>query len=372
MSKMIPAVLALCAAFLSCTPANERMTRISGTLSGENVPDSVSVQYWVESTDSPVKSIRIPVVDGRFEAEIPTCITQFSEVIVERDYISFIADGTTLSIDPATHRITSSDPDGVQSRYNAWQQEWTDLGVEMFMHSFTFTERKDAGEDNTEEVLALEKEYYRKLAYIHQDAIRKNPDNIIAAMALSALESADPKLAVSLLGEISDELKKKNTTLQFLLPTLEARAKTAIGDMFVDFEVVQDPAHPETSTVKLSDYVGKGKAVLMVLWASWCEQNQREMPGLKQLYEKYHGDTFDMLSVAVSDAPEYSLAAAKEMGISWNLIVNAQSIPLELYGVRNIPDMILFGPDGTILLRGFWGYDAQTLETIIKKYVFHT
>ena len=39
----------------------------------------------------------------------------------------------------------------------------------------------------------------------------------------------------------------------------------------------------------------------------------------------------------------------------WNLIVNAQIIPLETYGVRRIPDMILFGPDGTILLRNFWG-----------------
>ena len=369
---MIPAVLALCAAFLSCTPANERMTRISGTLSGENVPDSISVQYWVESTDSPVKSIRIPVVDGRFEAEIPTCVTQFSAVIVERDYISFIADGTTLSIDPATHRITSSNPDGVQSHYNAWYQEWLDLEHEVVAASYALKDRKENGEDTSVEELALEKDHYRRLADIHKNVLLKNRDNVVAARAISALESADSKLALSLLGEVSDELKKNNTTLQFILPTLEARASTAIGDMFADFEVVQDPAHPETSTVKLSDYVGKGKAVLMVLWASWCEQNQREMPGLKQLYEKYHGDTFDMLSVAVSDAPEYSLAAAKEMGISWNLIVNAQSIPLELYGVRNIPDMILFGPDGTILLRGFWGYDDQTLETIIKKYVFHT
>ena len=57
------------------------------------------------------------------------------------------------------------------------------------------------------------------------------------------------------------------------------------------------------------------------------------------------------------------------MGITWNLIVNAQRIPLETYGVRRIPDMILFGPDGTILLRNFWGYNDQTLDSIIGRYL---
>jgi thiol-disulfide isomerase/thioredoxin len=186
-------------------------------------------------------------------------------------------------------------------------------------------------------------------------------------MALSALESLDAKVALPLVSTLSEEMKK-NATVQAVLPTLEARARTSIGDMFTDFKVVQDPSDPR-SVVKLSDYVGKGKTILLVFWASWCEENRKEMPGLKNIYEKYHGDDFDIVSIAVSDAPENSLAAAKEMGITWNLIVNAQSIPLETYGVRRIPDMILFGPDGTILLRNFWGYNDQILDSIIGRYL---
>ena len=45
------------------------------------------------------------------------------------------------------------------------------------------------------------------------------------------------------------------------------------------------------------------------------------------------------------------------------------SIPLETYGVRRIPDMILFGPDGTILLRNFWGYNDEVLDSIIDRYI---
>jgi hypothetical protein len=41
----------------------------------------------------------------------------------------------------------------------------------------------------------------------------------------------------------------------------------------------------------------------------------------------------------------------------WNQILDAQRIPLELYGVNAIPHLILFGPDGTILNRGLRGED---------------
>ena len=362
----------LAAAFvlLSCSSAPKQgpTTRFSGVFPDGPVPDSVEIQYWIPTdTIRPVKTKMIPVVDRRFEGEIPSCVTQFAEVFVPGDIVKFIADGTTLTIDIETHQVSSSDPEGVQSRYNAWYQEWIDLEHETVSKNFALKDRAEAGEDIGDETQALEEEYHQKLVAIHRNAIRQNPDNIVGAFALSALESSEPKVALSLVGTLSEEMTQ-NATVQALLPTLEARAHTAIGDKFTDFEVMQDPSDPG-SKVKLSDYVGKGKTILLVFWASWCEENRKEMPGLKSIYEKYHGSAFDIVSIAVSDAPENSLAAAKEMGITWNLIVNAQSIPLETYGVRRIPDMILFGPDGTILLRNFWGYDDQVLDAIICRYI---
>ena len=362
--------LAAALILLSCSTATKQgpTTRFSGVLPDGPAPDSVEVQYWSPTdTLQPVKTMIIPVVDHRFEGEIPCFTTQFAEVFVQGDIVAFIADGSTLTIDIDTHQVTSSDHNGVQSRFNAWRQKWIDLENETVTKNYALKDRAEAGENVKEEEETLEKEYHERLTAIHRDAIEQNPDNIVGAFALSALESSDPKVALSLVGTLSEEMKK-NATVQALLPTLEARARTSIGDMFTDFEVVQDPADPD-SKVKLSDYVGQGKTILLVFWASWCEENRKEMPGLKNIYEKYHGDDFDIVSIAVSDAPENSLAAAKEMGITWNLIVNAGTIPLEAYGVRRIPDMILFGPDGTILLRNFWGYDDEILDSIIDRYL---
>lgn len=373
MNKILLSIVAFTVACSSCFSGNNKTTKISGTFTGDNAPEYVKVEAKSYSEEGTIRSetIQIPVVDKHFEAEIPTCVTELDLFFFGSKGFSFIADGTSLTIYPESGSAVSSDPKGIQSRYTAWWESQKDLTKDYTTGWNTLQERANAGEDVRAEQAIMEIGYQAGMVQLHKQAIIDNPDNAVAQMAMSSLENADPVTALSLVGLLSERMKE-NTTISIILPTLEAKANTAVGKMFTDFEIVQDPGHPQTSTVRLSDYVGKGKYILVSLWASWCEESRREIPNLKKAYEKYHGKLFDVVSIAVSDAPEYSVKAISELGINWNSIINAQSIPLELYGVRNIPDMILFGPDGTILLRGFWGYDDQTLETIIKKYVFHT
>lgn len=128
---------------------------------------------------------------------------------------------------------------------------------------------------------------------------------------------------------------------------------TSAGQMFTDFTIENGGVNGES--VSLSDYVGKGKWVLVDFWASWCGPCRAEIPVIKEIYDRYHGDNFDVLGVAVWDERERSLKAAEELGITWNLILDAQYIPTEIYGIDGIPQIILFAPDGTIAARDLRG-----------------
>ena len=114
--------------------------------------------------------------------------------------------------------------------------------------------------------------------------------------------------------------------------------------------------------------VNADRKVLLDFWAPWCGPCKREIPNIKAVYDKYHGDKFDVLSIAVWERQpvEVTIETAQRLGMDWNQINNAKTEPAELYGVEGIPHLILFGPDGTILKRGFHGAE---IEEIVSSYI---
>ncbi|HIQ84359.1 MAG TPA: TlpA family protein disulfide reductase [Candidatus Cryptobacteroides excrementigallinarum] len=217
---------------------------------------------------------------------------------------------------------------------------------------------------STEEMTAKMQEAYdavsAELVSDGLEMIRKYPSGTLAVTALQNVASVmeENQLAEAL--GMLEGAALEDDYVKSLVALNNAKQATAEGKMFTDFTVVQDPADSLGSKVSLSDFVGKGKYVLVDFWASWCGPCKAEIPNIAAVYEKYKGEDFDVLSIAVWDDPADTKVSAKEHGVVWNQIINAQQVPTDLYGIEGIPHIILFGPDGTILKRNLRGEDIES------------
>ncbi len=134
----------------------------------------------------------------------------------------------------------------------------------------------------------------------------------------------------------------KSQRVSKLVEMNRRKVATGVGAKYTDFDI---------NGKKLSDYVGKdGKYLLVDFWASWCGPCRREIPGIKELLAA-NSDKMNVLGVAVWDKPADTEKAINELGITWPVIIDAQHIPTDIYGISGIPCIMLIAPDGTIVSR---------------------
>lgn len=238
-----------------------------------------------------------------------------------------------------------------------------------------YRQMMDSLSNDREKAEAYYDDFVEEYVEFNLKAAKKNPDNEVAVQVLMNLRGLiEDEQALEIISKMPVEMLE-NEEVAYLKAGLDARIATAEGKPFVDFTVNSVvgqtrsiPPQPVYADVKLSDYVGKGKYILLDFWSPWCGPCRREMPNIKAVYDKYKGDNFDVVSIAVweREPVEVTIETAEELGMDWNQINNGGREPAALYGVEGIPHIILFGPDGTILKRGFHGAE---IEEVVSSYL---
>ena len=265
-------------------------------------------------------------------------------------YANFILENGKIEADFTTHMGSSTTP--LNTEYNKFMKEQVALRDDYFAKRKEINE----GEGTPEEKSKLVSDYYENntkptIEEILKRYFEPNKNNTIGAQILLDMSyECAPEEVEALLAQAGEfvQSRKKITDMAKRLDALKA---TAPGKLFTDFSLEQ----PDGSYASLSDYVGKGKYVLVDFWASWCGPCIQETPIIAEVYNKYKGDKFEVLGVAVWDKVEDTLKGIQTHNLPWPQILNGQSIPTDLYGINGIPHIILFGPDGTIVARELRG-----------------
>ena len=340
---LVAAVVAGC---ISCTD-NGMKFRLEGNIEGMEQDDTLLlINALTEDTVA-----QVPVVGGKITPVEGSVTEAVYAVLVNRDRTAglqpiFLEEGT-ISVDGNINGMLFSNQKGTPLNNEA-----DSLFKDIMALNDEFAEQEDPDIDD----------FLQKLGSKTSAAIRKHKDDPLGYFLLTQFnEGIELDEMQELIGLLEPKFGE-NENFQAIKETYAIKAATDEGEMFTDFEATY-----EGKTTKLSDYVGKGQYVLVDFWASWCGPCRQEIPNLIAAYNKYKGKGLVVLGVATWDKPEDTLKAIDELKIPYQQMLNAQDAGSKAYGIEGIPQIILFGPDGTIVARDLRG-DAieEKLAEIFK------
>ena len=318
----IVAAAALLASLASCS---EKVCKLEGKVL--NIGDLKNPAVWVLASRTEIDTIAVE--NGKFSYSCPVDETKMLSVILTNDgkpvsprhSVRFVPDAGKISVVLDTLSTVTGSP--LTDKIDA-----------------LFEEARNVGRQNGRD------------AYLEfcKNAYRENCKTIVGERML---QNIFPSLSVAEMDEfmaMGTENVRNNESYQRMRKDKIASEATAVGSMFIDFSGVT----PEGKAVNLSDFVGKGRLTLVDFWASWCGPCMASMPGMVNLWNKWHAKGLDIVGVAVWDKDNSATRVKiREKGMLWpQIFVGEDKSATEAYGISGIPHVILFDAEGKILLRG--------------------
>lgn len=303
------------------------------------------------------------VSNGRFAMRSASDVSGMARIDLDREYANLILSPGETAVDFDNHVPLSGDSLNMALRdYFLKTNTLVDISRDL-------RRGIDARKMSADSLDLIKKELMSAIERIYLEFNRTvlydNPDNPLGEIALRSFALySTPRDWAEIYGGLSPYLLSLQFTDKWNAKMKKAAA-TDKGAMFIDIE----GKTVDGKISRLSDYLGKGKYILVDFWASWCSPCREEAKTtLKPIYEKYGSDErFDILGVAMWDDPLRSINAIQSEGYKWPQIIDVGMKPMEAYGFDGIPMIILFAPDGRIVARNIRGVEIwKTIESVLN------
>jgi len=141
------------------------------------------------------------------------------------------------------------------------------------------------------------------------------------------------------------------------------------------FDKTAWPARQATPSIDWQDLQGqkwstaslKGKAVVVNFWATWCAPCKEELPSLQTLHEISGGNPV-VMGINVREPASRVTRYMKSTGLDFPVVLDAQGVLAQQWGVTVFPTTVLIGVDGKAQwrVRGDVDWSGREAETWLK------
>lgn len=347
-------VAATAISMVACVGNQKAGYVISGTVEGAADGDTVFLQEVVGRQLSKLDTAIIANGAFTFEGVQDSTVNRYVTCKVGEERLSmdfFLENGKinvalTKESDSATGTKNNDAYQEIRTKISLINAE----GKALYNSLSDTTLTEEQKEAKTTELNRLEEQ----MKLIKAEGINKNITNPVGVMLFKQnfynMTTAENE---ALLQQVPASFQSDETIIK-IKDITERQKKTAVGEKFIDFAMLT----PDGKPVKLSDYVGKGKVVLIDFWASWCGPCRRDMPNLVELYKQYKGKNFEIVGVSLDQSGDAWKESIKKLNITWPQMSDLKYWNCEgaqLYAVNSIPHTVLIDGEGTIIARGLHG-----------------
>ncbi len=118
----------------------------------------------------------------------------------------------------------------------------------------------------------------------------------------------------------------------------------------------------------------QGKVVLIDFWATWCPHCVEELPDVKQIYEKYHDQGFDVVGISLDDDKKALAEFLDKKPLPWVTLFNDDpakqgwegAAMTKPFAIEELPTMIMIDRAGKIVSISARG---EALAPLVEKLV---
>ena len=89
-----------------------------------------------------------------------------------------------------------------------------------------------------------------------------------------------------------------------------------------------------------------GRVVLLNFWATWCLECRSEMPAFERLHREFSVQGLAVVGINAREGTATIREYAKELGLTFPLILDPKGTINAAYGVIGLPTTFLIGRDG--------------------------